>query len=183
MTEPDEGETKVRAALHRLGARPAGHAPAGDAERQPAPVPVRPEYKLTVPGPRRASAPRLPDWWSDRKPDVPVDGPADDQEEVDEKPEEHGRYLREPSGQSKNDHRSRLLWLLKGEREDEQHDADGDEDEEHADQREESEEDGEEDLDEVRRVGEGRGRKSQAAAAPAGRPRFSTPAPPARRRT
>ncbi|MDQ0762047.1 hypothetical protein [Streptomyces canus] len=81
MSEPDEGETKVRAALHRLGARSAGHAPAGDAERQPAPVPVRPEYEPTVPGPRRACAPRLPDWWNARKPELETDDAQEDDEQ------------------------------------------------------------------------------------------------------
>lgn len=54
MSEPDEGETKVRAALHRLGARPAGHVPADDAEQQPAPVavviPPRPEHEIVEVG-------------------------------------------------------------------------------------------------------------------------------------
>lgn len=187
MSEPDEGETKVRAALHRLGARPAGHAPADHAEQQPAPVavviPPRPEYQPTVgvPGPRRVLAPRLPDWRDLHKPELDVvDDEPEDADDASEDVED------EPEEQPAESRRRRLLRLVKGERD---VSDDGAEQrppqlrkvskEPAADQGEEPEDDGEEDLDEVRRVGEGRGGKGRVTV-PSGyrRPRFTTPAIP-----
>jgi hypothetical protein len=151
MSEPDEGETKVRAALRRLGARPAGHAPADDAEQQPAPaavvIPPRPEYEPTVPGPRRASAPRLPDWWSARKP--PLDDDAEDGDEPVEQPaavEQHDDG--EPAEQPARRHRPRLRRVEKRP---------------HVDDAEEpgdlGEEDGEDPGEDTEDAGEGRLRK------------------------
>ncbi|MFE2424981.1 hypothetical protein [Streptomyces hokutonensis] len=87
MSELDD-EAAVRTALRKLGVRPAGHA-ADDEEPQPAPaaeIPPMPDYQPDVggPGTRRASVPRLPDWWSTRKPDLDTgdvqedDGPGEE---------------------------------------------------------------------------------------------------------
>ncbi|MFE3033049.1 hypothetical protein ACFXKY_15565 [Streptomyces canus] len=87
MSEPDD-EAAVRTALRKLGVRPAGHA-ADDEEPQPAPagIPPMPGYKPNVGGPdmRRAIVPRLPDWWSTRKPELP---PVDVVQEEDDPGEE-----------------------------------------------------------------------------------------------
>ncbi|MDQ0961975.1 hypothetical protein QFZ66_005853 [Streptomyces sp. B4I13] len=180
MNEVDEGETKVRAALRRLGARPAGHAPAEDAEQQPTPVavviPPRPDYDpdVAVPGPRRALAPRLPDWRDPHKPELDTvdDGQEPDDADASEESEEQ-------PGESR---RHRLLRIVKGERD--QPDSDDEQpapkprqvSKGPADQGEEAEEDAEEDLDEVRRVGEGRGRRFRLDVQESSqRPRFSTP--------
>ncbi|MFB0617273.1 hypothetical protein [Streptomyces sp. AGS-58] len=77
MSDLDQRETALRAALRRLGVRPAGHAPEADDGQgvdavTPAPstVPPRPDYAPTVgkPGPPRGGAPRLPDWRDPNKP-------------------------------------------------------------------------------------------------------------------
>ncbi|MFI1702993.1 hypothetical protein [Streptomyces griseoruber] len=186
-TEPDENETAVRAALHRLGARPTGHA-VDDTEQQSVPVavviPPRPEYEPTVgmSGPRRVRAPRLPDWRDPHKPELDV---------VDDEPEnadgEFEDVEDEPEEQPAESRGRRLLRLVKGERN--VPDDSGEQGppqlrkvskEPAVDQGEEPEDDGGEDPDdEVRRVGEGSGRKPRGAA-PSGyrRPRFTTPAIP-----
>ncbi|MGW4731785.1 hypothetical protein ACWEQC_21925 [Streptomyces shenzhenensis] len=78
---PGDDETAVRTMLRRLGVRPAGH----DAEQRAAPavaeIPPMPDYPptVTVPGPRRASVPRFPDWWDDRKPELGADDQDSDE--------------------------------------------------------------------------------------------------------
>ncbi|KUN37729.1 hypothetical protein AQJ30_15710 [Streptomyces longwoodensis] len=71
----DKGETAVRAALRRLGARPAGHAAEDEPQRAPAPVPAvaippRPAHPPTIPAPAPGPHPgdRLPEWWRQDKP-------------------------------------------------------------------------------------------------------------------
>ncbi|MER7477365.1 hypothetical protein ABTX60_06880 [Streptomyces sp. NPDC126510] len=199
-TEPDENETAVRATLLRLGARPAGHAPV-DAEQQPAPavgrqpapvavvVPPRPEHPPIIPAParRQGSQPRVPDWWIDDKPALAVD---DEQPEQQDPQQADGDPL-------EADPRFGLLKILKkgrAARSEQQTGADDDDQDDvpddgisertdrpgrrrvskepAADQGEESEEG----ADEIRRVGEGRGRRFRLPVKEASqRPRFSTP--------
>ncbi|MFJ9378952.1 hypothetical protein [Streptomyces sp. NPDC101455] len=190
-SEPDEAA--VRAALHRLGARPAGHAPAADAEQQPASVavviPPLPAYEPTVPGRSRVLTPRLPDWRDPHKPELGnVGGEAED---VDGGEELHGAEEEDitdaPEQLPAESRRRRLLGLAKGERDEhgggngraEQHRPQhgGISKEPAANQGEEREDDDAEDLEEVRRVGERRARRRRAGAPPSarGRPRLSTP--------
>lgn len=180
MTEytPDEKETAVRAALLKLGARPAGHAPVDDTELRTAPaavhrrapvavvVPPRPEHPPTIPapGPRRASQPRMPDWWDENKPAL---ADVDDEQPGQQDP-------RQDDGDPvEADSRFRLLKVLKDGRAARREQQTDDQDD---DQDEEPEEDDGEGADEVRRVGEGRGRRFRLPVKEASqRPRFSTP--------
>ncbi|MEU2265000.1 hypothetical protein ABZ568_00800 [Streptomyces olindensis] len=197
-TEPDENETAVRARLLKLGARPAGHAPV-DAEQQPAPaagqrpapvavvVPPRPEHPPTIPAPtrRRGSQPRVPDWWSDEKPALTsADG--------DEQPEQQDPQQTGGDPLEADPRFRRVQAILEGlaARSEQQTGPDGDDQDDEisertdrpgrrraskepaADQGEEPEED----ADEIRRVGEGRGRRLRLPLKQASqRPRFSTP--------
>ncbi|MGO4426492.1 hypothetical protein AB4Z54_49285, partial [Streptomyces sp. MCAF7] len=120
--EPDENETNVRAALRRLGVRPAGHD--ADDEQQPVPAPVaappEPTYPpaAAVPRPRPSGAPHLPDWRMVRKPDLPAAGthekppsapptdPVDPEEPQVDKTEKED--LSEGEGKSKRPERWRL---------------------------------------------------------------------------
>ncbi|MEV8546936.1 hypothetical protein [Streptomyces sp. NPDC051572] len=188
---PEPDETAVRAALHRLGARPAGHASAADAEQQPTSVavviPPLPAYEPAVPDPSRVLAPRLPDWRDPHKPELGTIG--DEAEDIDDGEELHDAedITDAPEQLPAESRRRRLLRLAKGER-DERGDGNG-RAEQHrpphrgiskepaANQGEEHEDDGEEDLEEVRRVGERRARRRRATAPPSERrrPRLSTP--------
>ncbi|MEH0579046.1 MULTISPECIES: hypothetical protein [Streptomyces] len=145
--EPDDDETAVRTALLRLGVRPAGHATDDDSkgEQQPAPpavqVPPMPDYEpaVMVPGPRRGSAPRLPDWWKARKPalDEPAPPPGDDAEDGEDQGEkpalaEHGDDEAEDDQAAEQPARRRGPRLRKVEKRPDSDDADdlGEEDEE-----------------------------------------------------
>ncbi|GGZ73038.1 hypothetical protein ACFOOM_01130 [Streptomyces echinoruber] len=190
-TEPDEAE--ARAALLRLGARPAGHALTDDVDDQaaapaaPAAVPPMPDRPPTVgvPGPRRDGAPRLPDWWNSHKPELSV---VDEQPEPAADTDEHDDAGDEPAAPESRRHR--VLRILKGERaadSSERDDEDEDEIRETGGRRprlrrvskepaaDQGEESGEYD-DEIRPAGEGRGRwRRPAATSGYERPRFSTP--------
>ncbi|MEU1180589.1 hypothetical protein ABZ464_23605 [Streptomyces sp. NPDC005820] len=179
--EPDDDETAVRTALLRLGVRPAGHAPDDEAEQQPATVavPPKPDYEPTakVPAPRRASAPRMPGWWEERKPQLALvgDEPAATGHDDEEKPapgepddaddQEEGE---EPTEQAERRRRPRLQKVLKRSRADDDGDPDdlGEEDEE---------EPGDDDED----AGEGQPAKRARRWRPSGggssRPPFATP--------
>ncbi|MFF0206385.1 hypothetical protein [Streptomyces althioticus] len=79
-TEPDENETAIRERLQRLGARPAGHAPA-DNVGQPAPQPPAVATPARIPAQRTSS--RLPDWRERSKPPLTLvrDEPEPDEPE------------------------------------------------------------------------------------------------------
>lgn len=178
--EPDEDETAVRTMLRRLGVRPAGHD-VDDAEQQPAAVaaPPKPEPAVTVPGPRRASALRLPDWWNEKKPalgadDEPSAAPAGDAEDGDEPGEEPDLDEHDdeqddaPAEQPARRRRPRLLNVVKRPHAD---DGDG-----QAEEDEEEPADGDEDAGEEQPAKRaGRSRPSGGGSA---RPPFATPAFP-----
>ncbi len=98
-TEPDENETAIRERLRRLGARPAGYAPADNAG-EPDPQPPAATTTVSIPAQRTGS--RLPDWRDRSKPPLTLvkDEPEPDEPEPGEpepaEPEPDGDASPEP---------------------------------------------------------------------------------------
>lgn len=185
--QPDENETAIRAALLKLGARPAGHAPSDEPEQPTPPAPVAvvppmPEHPPTIPAqePRRAGQSRLPDWWREDKPALTTDtddGQDDERDgEVvnpdDGQDDDHAENADDGQDDEASERHDRPRWPRRRRVSKEPS----------ADQGEQPEEDDEEDDDEVRRVGEGRGRWLRLPVGRSQRPRFSTPVFPRQER-
>ncbi|MBT3164007.1 hypothetical protein HTV80_12895 [Streptomyces sp. Vc74B-19] len=168
-TEPDESETAIRERLRRLGARPAGHAPADNAG-EPAPQPPAATTTVSIPAQRTGS--RLPDWRERSKP--PLTLVKDEPDEPEPEPDKPEPVEPEPDGDTslKPKRRVRKVRQPRPDSEPPADDTGEDDDQEDHEEDDEDEEAREKD-DEIRPAGKPRRRIRRTG--PSRRPQLLPP--------